>query len=97
MKRGRMALPYFVAMNSTFERYIGIDYSSAQTPTSSLQGLRVYAADRLTTPEEIPPPFSPRKYWTRRGIAEWLVFSHAGLRPHYFRAGTGIEAVTTFH
>jgi hypothetical protein len=68
-----MALPYFVVMNSTFERYIGIDYSGAQTPTSSLQGLRVYAADRLTTPEEIPPPFSPRKYWTRKGIAEWLV------------------------
>ena len=22
---------------------------------------------------EVPPPPSPRKYWTRRGIAEWLV------------------------
>jgi hypothetical protein len=21
----------------------------------------------------VPPPRSPRKYWTRRGIAEWLV------------------------
>ena len=27
--------------------------------------------DRL--PLEVPPPSSPRKYWTRKGIAEWLV------------------------
>src|SRR6266545_6765704 len=57
---------------SQFERYIGIDYSGAKTPTSSLTGLRVYAADRSLPPKESPPPPSPRKYWTRRGIAEWL-------------------------
>jgi hypothetical protein len=56
----------------TFDRYVGIDYSGAQTPTSSLKGLRIYMADRLTTPAEVNPPASPRKYWTRRGIAEWL-------------------------
>jgi predicted nuclease of predicted toxin-antitoxin system len=56
-----------------FSRYIGIDYSGAKTPTSSLPGLRVYLADREAAPrEELPPP-SPRKYWTRRGVAEWLV------------------------
>ena len=27
--------------------------------------------DRL--PAEVPPPSSPRKYWTRKGVAEWLV------------------------
>jgi hypothetical protein len=27
-----------------FARYIGIDYSGAQTPTASLKGLRVYCA-----------------------------------------------------
>jgi hypothetical protein len=27
-----------------FERYVGVDYSGAQTPTASLKGLRVYAA-----------------------------------------------------
>jgi hypothetical protein len=54
-----------------FDRYIGIDYSGAQTPTSSLSGLRVYLADRATAPVEVQPPPSPRKYWTRRGIAEW--------------------------
>jgi hypothetical protein len=29
-------------LNPSFERYIGIDYSGAQTPASSLKGLRVY-------------------------------------------------------
>lgn len=55
------------------DRYIGIDYSGAQTPTSSLKGLRVYMADQTSSPVEVLPPPSPRKYWTRRGIAEWLV------------------------
>ena len=60
-------------MNLAFERYVGIDYSGAQTPSSSLKGLRLYEADRSTVPQEVAPPPSPRKYWTRRGIAEWLV------------------------
>ena len=57
----------------TFTRYIGIDYSGAETPNSSLKGLRVYQADRASSPEEVPPPPSPRRYWTRRGIGQWLV------------------------
>jgi hypothetical protein len=56
-----------------FARYIGIDYSGAETPTASLKGLRIYAADRASPPVEMIPPPSARKYWTRRGIAEWLV------------------------
>jgi hypothetical protein len=56
-----------------FARYIGIDYSGAQTPTASLKGLRVYLAEGDAPPVEIPPPPSPRKYWTRNGIARWLV------------------------
>jgi hypothetical protein len=60
-------------MKPTFERYIGIDYSGAETPKSSLKGLRVYEADRLTAPQEVAPPPSPRRYWTRREVAEWLV------------------------
>ena len=55
-----------------FLRYVGIDYSGAETPTSSLKGLRVYLADGIAVAEEVQPPPSPRKYWTRRGIAEWL-------------------------
>ena len=56
-----------------FARIIGIDYSGAQTPTASLKGLRVYLAEGDGLPVEVLPPPSPRKYWTRRGIAEWLV------------------------
>jgi hypothetical protein len=55
-----------------FERYFGIDYSGAQTPTSSLSGLRIYSASHSQSPTEIHPPPSQRKYWTRRGLAEWL-------------------------
>ena len=58
---------------TAFARYIGIDYSGAQTPTSSLKGLRVYLAEDAAPATEVLPPPSPRKYWTRRGIAEWLV------------------------
>lgn len=57
---------------SSFARYLGIDYSGAQTPTSSLKGLRVYSATPSQPPVEILPQPSPRKYWTRRGLAEWL-------------------------
>jgi hypothetical protein len=60
-------------MSPRFERYIGIDYSGAETPKSSLKGLRVYEADRSGDPHEVGPPPSPRWYWTRRGLAEWLV------------------------
>ena len=64
-----------------FDGYIGIDYSGAETPTSSLRGLRVYEADLTLPPVEVQPPPSPRKYWTRRGIAEWLVKRLSENRP----------------
>jgi hypothetical protein len=37
-----------------------------------LTGLRVYCAVGESATNEVPPPPSPRKYWTRRGIARWL-------------------------
>ena len=58
------------SVDPIFDCYIGIDYSGAETPTSSLKGLRVYLAESDTLPMEVQPPPSPRKYWTRRGIAE---------------------------
>jgi hypothetical protein len=64
-----------------FDRYIGIDYSGAQTPTSSLKWLRVYVGDRELPRIEIQPPPSHRKYWTRRGVAEWLVERLSERRP----------------
>jgi hypothetical protein len=45
-----------------FRRYVGIDYSGAQTPTASLKGLRVYVAKSDEPPAELLPPPSERKY-----------------------------------
>ena len=56
-----------------FARTIGIDYSGAQTPTASLKGLRVYLTEGDGPSAEVYPPPSPRKYWTRKGVAHWLV------------------------
>lgn len=36
-----------------FERYLGIDYSGAQTPVNSLPGLQVYEATLKRLPSEI--------------------------------------------
>lgn len=57
---------------TAFSRYIGIDYSGAESPESSLKGLRVYSATTDQPATEVPPPPSPRKYWTRKGLAHWL-------------------------
>ena len=59
-------------MKPAFARYVGINYSGAETPTASLKALRVYLAEGGASPIEVPPPAPPRKYWSRRGIAEWL-------------------------
>ncbi|MFM8983458.1 MAG: hypothetical protein ACKOLA_11245, partial [Spartobacteria bacterium] len=55
-----------------FARYFGMDYSGAETVSSSLTGLRLYAGTPTEPSTEVPPPPSPRKYWTRHGLAEWL-------------------------
>lgn len=61
-------------MSQAFNRYIGIDYSGAETPDSSLKRLRVYIAEGDgAEPREVPPPTGSRKYWSRRGVAHWLV------------------------
>lgn len=66
---------------AAFAHYLGIDYSGAETPASSLSGLRVYAADEAPSPKEVHPPPSPRKYWTRRGLAQWLAEQLAAQPP----------------
>jgi len=43
-------------LNVAFDRYIGIDYSGAETCESSLKGLRVYMADQVREPREVLPP-----------------------------------------
>ena len=64
-----------------FARYVGIDYSGAQTPGNSLAGLRIFEAEDDGPPSEVPPPPSPRKYWARREIAEWLIEQIGGPEP----------------
>lgn len=58
------------AMPRLFARTIGIDYSGAETAESSLKGLRVYQTVGDEDADEVLPPAGPRKYWTRRGLAE---------------------------
>ena len=70
-----------------FTRYIGIDYSGAETPEASLKGLRVYMADGTSQAKEVPPPPSPRWYWARREVSEWLV----EILPGKERAIVGID------
>jgi hypothetical protein len=53
-----------------FTRYIGIDYSGAETADSSCKGIRVFMAEGFGNPAQVQPPSSPRHYWTRRGLAE---------------------------
>lgn len=61
----------------SFSRFVGIDYSGAQTPDSGLQGLRIYMADRKSLPQEVVPPPGSKKKWTRRGAANWLAHNLA--------------------
>jgi hypothetical protein len=56
-----------------FTRYIGVNYSGAETAEASLKSLRVYCAGGEAPPLEIAPPAGPKKFWTRKAIAEWLV------------------------
>jgi hypothetical protein len=79
------------SMSPRFDRYVGIDYSGAQTPRSSLKGLRVYLADGFNAPQEVAPPPSPRWYWTRRGIAEWLVDKLSENQPTLLGIGHGFS------
>ena len=57
---------------SRFTRYIGIDYSGAKTADDSCSGIRVFIAEGSEDPTQVHPPPSQRRYWTRRGLAEWL-------------------------
>jgi hypothetical protein len=54
---------------SLFHRYIGIDYSGAATPTTSLRGLTVFVADRKSEPRQ---ESSTNGNWSRKELAEWL-------------------------
>lgn len=60
-----------------FNRYIGIDYSGAQTPQDNLRGIRVYEVEFDSNPTEVSNPAAGSKrgsrYWSRKELAHWLV------------------------
>lgn len=55
-----------------FERYIGIDYSGAATPTTPLTGLRAYVAEGDGEIREILPESKKSTLWNRIELAGWL-------------------------
>jgi len=64
-----------------FGRYIGIDYSGAETPTSRLSGLRVFMAvsggqptEQNTTTGDGTTSKHMRWNWTRKELAHWLLY-----------------------
>ncbi len=58
-----------------FETYIGIDYSSARTPSASLPGLRAYLAEDDGQPKEVLPLTACRS----SGLPSWRTSSSIGL------------------
>src|SRR5438552_6270661 len=62
----------------TFSKYVGIDYSGARTPNESLPGLRVFVAGPMDEPREVQPSRGPKRYVTRRGVADWLLDTLSG-------------------
>jgi len=55
---------------STFDRFIGIDYSGAKAPHEPLSGLRVFTCTRHGQMEEIRP--TSLRHWTRQQLFTWL-------------------------
>ena len=51
-----------------FDRYIGIDYSGAKTPTSRLSGLQVFMATVDRNPDKIQANTRTNWNWTRKEI-----------------------------
>lgn len=58
-------------MKRRFDRFVGIDYSGAETPEARLPGIRVFVAEGDQEPLERQPP-PPARHWSRRSLAEWL-------------------------
>lgn len=54
-----------------FTRYIGIDYSGAQTPESRLKALQVYEARDEQLPIKASTPTDGAKNWTRVEVAQF--------------------------
>lgn len=55
----------------TFDLFIGVDYSGAQTAESPLRALQVFVAEPGREPHTQPPP-DGRRHWSRRSLAAFL-------------------------
>jgi hypothetical protein len=78
-----------------FDRYIGINYSGAETPTSRMARLQVYAVTGGGAPKPVTTPAAPEGQhwnWSRREIAEWLI----GLARSKTRFIAGIDHAFSF-
>ena len=60
-----------VGADARFDRFVGIDYSGAETSGRRLAGLQVYAASRGGEPGPVIP-IEGGRHWNRRGVARWL-------------------------
>lgn len=56
-----------------FSRYIGIDYSGAQTPESRLKSLQVYEAAQDSKPVKISTSAEGAKNWSRLEVAQYCL------------------------
>ena len=56
-----------------FDRYIGIDYSGAQTAESRLKALQVYEATANGEPVKIRAPAAGARNWSRAEIAQYCL------------------------
>jgi len=60
----------------SFDLFVGIDYSGAETPESPLRGLQVFAAETGQEPRVIRSQLAAEGHhgnWSRKAIAEWLL------------------------
>ena len=62
-----------MATSNLFDRYIGIDYSGANTPVARLNGLAVYQAGSDALPGIVFPQTDDCDLWSRKLLAQWLV------------------------
>jgi hypothetical protein len=56
----------------SWDLFVGIDYSGAETPDSRLKALQVYAAEPGREPQPVRPR-APARNWSRQDIAHRLL------------------------
>ncbi len=60
-------------MHVKFQRYIGIDYSGAETSESRLKALQVFEASTGGDPKKISTPAAGAKNWSRLEVAQYCL------------------------